>query len=252
MNDSAGVDAASSDLALRRQLVTANHVLFDRGILDGFGHVSVRHPARPDRFLLSRSLAPALVTEQDVLEFDLDANEVSDSGAQPYLERFIHSEIYRLRPDVCGVVHSHAASVLPFSIAGGARLCPVCHMSGFLRSDTPRFEIRDHAGQGSDLLIRSRELGGHLARCLGQHAVVLMRGHGMTVAGTTLHQSVFRAVYAEVNARVQAAAMALGPITILTDEEASAADAANTGQIDRAYALWALLARKTITALHAP
>ena len=237
---------------LRREVATANHVLYDQGILDGFGHVSARHPGRPDRFLLSRNLAPPLVTPADVLEFDLDGNAVDVPGAKPYLERFIHGEIYRRRPDVCGIVHSHAASVLPFSIAGGVSLCPVCHMSGFIKPGTPLFEIRHCAGAASDLLIRSNDLGRHLAECLGGHALVLMRGHGMTVVGSTVRQAVFRAVYAEANARIQAAAIAMGPVTALTDAEANAADAANNGQIDRAWDFWALRAGHAAAALRAP
>ena len=237
---------------LRREVATANHVLYDQGILDGFGHVSARHPGQPDRFLLSRNLAPPLVTPADVLEFDLDGSAVDAPGAKPYLERFIHGEIYRQHPDVHGIVHSHAASVLPFSIAGGVSLCPVCHMSGFIKSGTPVFEIRHCAGEASDLLIRSSELGRHLAGCLGGHALVLMRGHGLTVVGATVRQAVFRAVYAEANARIQAAAMALGPVTGLTDAEADAADAANNGQIDRAWDFWALRAGHAVAALRAP
>lgn len=237
---------------VRREVALANHVLYDQGVLDGFGHVSARHPVRPDRFLLSRNLAPALVTPADVLEFDLNGNAVDAPGAMPYLERFIHGEIYRHRPDVSGIVHSHAASVLPFSIVDGVGLCPVCHMSGFIKSGTPVFEIRRCTGAASDLLIRSQELGRHLAVCLGGHALVLMRGHGMTVVGVTVRQAVFRAVYAEANARIQAAAMALGPVTSLTDEEADAADAANNGQIDRAWDFWGLSAGHAVAALRAP
>jgi ribulose-5-phosphate 4-epimerase/fuculose-1-phosphate aldolase len=239
--------AANAGLSLRAELATANHILFDQGILDAFGHVSVRHPDNPDRFLLSRNLSPALVTAGDVLEFDLDGNALEAKGARVYLERFIHGEIYRERPDVAAVVHSHSASVLQFTIAPGVRLCPVCHMAGFLKADTPVFEIRGSAGGGSDLLIRSGELGRDLAHCLGGHAVILMRGHGFTAVGGSLQQAVFRAVYAEVNARVQAAALGLSPsgVTALNDAEASAADAANNGQIGRAWDFWSLRAKQT-------
>ncbi len=236
----------------RREVATANHVLYDQEILDGFGHVSMRHPGRPDRFLLSRNLAPPLVTPADVLEFDLNGDVVDASGARPYLERFIHAEIYRIRPDVRGIVHSHAASVLPFSIVGGVQFCPVCHMSGFIKPGTPVFEIRRCAGDASDLLIRSGELGRHLAECLGGHALVLMRGHGLTVVGASVRQAVFRAVYAEANARIQSAAMAMGAFTALTEAEADAADAANNGQIDRAWDFWALRAGRAAAALRSP
>jgi ribulose-5-phosphate 4-epimerase/fuculose-1-phosphate aldolase len=225
-----------------RELVDANHILFDQGVVDGFGHVSVRHPDRPDRFLLSRSMAPALVGTADILAFDLDGAAVEVGAPAPYLERFIHGEIYRIRPDVMAVVHSHSPAVVPFSVSATA-LRPVCHMCGFLGTATPVFEIRDFAGSGSDLLIRDARLGAVLAQSLGQGAAVLMRGHGATVVGGTLRQAVFRAVYTELGARLQAEALRLGPVTYLTEEEADAAARTNDGQIDRAWALWLKAAR---------
>ncbi|PWC32836.1 class II aldolase/adducin family protein [Azospirillum sp. TSO35-2] len=231
------------------ELVVANHILFDRGIVDGFGHVSVRHPDRPDRFLLSRNRAPGLVSAQDILVYGLDAEPVDRKDEPGYLERFIHSEIYRAHPEVMGVVHSHAVSMLPFTVVAGAPLCPICHMSGFLKRGTPIFEIRDHAGDASDLLIRSAALGCQLAAALEDHAVVLMRGHGMTVVGRTLRQSVFRSIYAEVNARIQATAASLGTATFLTEGEAAQADATNTGAINRAWDLWALAAEQNTARL---
>ena len=222
-----------------RELVDANHILFDQGVVDGFGHVSVRHPERPDRFLLSRSMAPALVTEQDVLEFDLDGNGVVPNSPAGYLERFIHGEIYRKRQDVMSVVHSHSPSVVPFSVVTGARLRPVCHMCGFLsEKGTPIFEIRDFAGPGSDLLITSGKLGAALADSLGEGPAVLMRGHGSTVVGSTLRQAVFRAVYTEIGARLQMEAMRLGPVTYLTEEETIGTTKTISTQYDRSWFLW--------------
>jgi ribulose-5-phosphate 4-epimerase/fuculose-1-phosphate aldolase len=231
------------------ELVTANHILFDRGIVDGFGHVSVRHPLRADHFLLSRNRAPALVTAEDILTFDLDGNIADRKNEPSYLERFIHGEIYRVRPEVLAVVHSHAVSILPFTVVTSASLCPVCHMSGFIKRGTPVFEIRCHAGEGSDLLIRTPELGRHLASTLGNHVLVLMRGHGMTIVGATLRQAVFRSVYAEVNARIQTTAGTMGDVTFLTAEEADAADATGTTGINRAWEFWALSAEQTATRL---
>jgi len=222
-----------------RELVDANHILFDQGVVDGFGHVSVRHPERPERFLLSRSMAPALVTEQDVLEFDLDGNGVVPNSPAGYLERFIHGEIYRKRQDVMSVVHSHSPSVVPFSVVTGARLRPVCHMCGFLsEKGTPIFEIRDFAGPGSDLLITSGKLGAALADSLGEGPAVLMRGHGSTVVGSTLRQAVFRAVYTEIGARLQMEAMRLGPVTYLTEEETIGTTKTINTQYDRSWFLW--------------
>jgi len=226
------------------ELVAANRILFHQGVVDGFGHVSLRHPADPGRFLLSRSMAPALVQPSDILAFDLDGKALGDDARPPYLERFIHAEIYRARPDVGAVVHSHSPSMIPFGATRGMALRPICHMSGFLAPAAPVFEIRDHAGEASDLLIRDGALGRALAGALAGHAVVLMRGHGSTVVGRTLRQAVFRAIYAEVNARLQSEAMRLGAPIFLTDGEARRASATNDGQIDRAWELWRLQAAR--------
>jgi ribulose-5-phosphate 4-epimerase/fuculose-1-phosphate aldolase len=237
-------DTASEAISLAtRELVDANHILFDQGVVDGFGHVSMRHPVRPNRFLLARSMAPALVTETDVLEFGPDGAPTEAGGPAVYLERFIHSEIYRTRPDVVSVVHSHSPAVVPFSVVSGTKLRPICHMCGFLGAATPVFEIRDVAGPGSDLLIRDSRLGAALAQSLGQSAAVLMRGHGSTVVGGTLRQAVFRAVYTEVGARLQSEAMRLGPVIYLTEEEGEATARTNDAQIDRTWLLWLKAAR---------
>ena len=237
--------AASETLATTiRELVDANHILFDQGVVDGFGHVSVRHPERRDRFLLARSMAPALVTEKDVLEYDLDGNPVVPGSPPAYLERFIHGEIYRKRGDVVSVVHSHSPSVVPFSVVTGTRLRPVCHMCGFLsEKGTPIFEIRDFAGPGSDLLITSRKLGAALADTLSDGPAVLMRGHGSTVVGSTLRQAVFRAVYTEIGARLQMDAMRLGPVTYLTEQETVGTTKTISTQYDRSWFLWLKAAR---------
>jgi ribulose-5-phosphate 4-epimerase/fuculose-1-phosphate aldolase len=238
--------ATSETLAMTvRELVDANHILFDQGVVDGFGHVSVRHPERPDRFLLARSMAPALVTEKDVLEFDLDGNPAVPGSPPAYLERFIHGEIYRKRGDVMSVVHSHSPSVVPFSVVAGTKLRPICHMCGFLsEKGTPIFEIRDFAGPGSDLLITSGKLGAALADTLSDGPAVLMRGHGSTVVGSTLRQAVFRAVYTEVGARLQMDAMRLGPVTYLTEEETVGTTRTISTQYDRSWFLWLKAARK--------
>jgi ribulose-5-phosphate 4-epimerase/fuculose-1-phosphate aldolase len=229
-----------------RELVDANHILFDQGVVDGFGHVSARHPERPDRFLLSRSMAPALVAEGDILEFDLDGNPVVPNSPAGYLERFIHGEIYRKRRDVMSVVHSHSPSVVPFSVVTGTKLRPVCHMCGFLaESGTPIFEIRDFAGRGSDLLITSGKLGAALAATLGEGPAVLMRGHGSTVVGGTLRQAVFRAIYTEIGARLQMEAMRLGPVTYLTEEETVGTTKTISTQYDRSWFLWLKAARNS-------
>jgi HCOMODA/2-hydroxy-3-carboxy-muconic semialdehyde decarboxylase len=218
-------------------LVSANHILFKEGVVDGFGHVSVRDERDPERFLLSRSIAPATVSARDVMEFGMDGEPLNARGRRPYLERFIHSEIYRARPDVVAVVHNHSPALIPFGITGTS-LRPVFHMSGFLGSATPIFEIRDAGGPATDMLIRDRKLGAALARKLGTAPFALMRGHGSVAVGATLKQVVFRAFYAEVNARLQSEALRLGTITYLNDAEAANAARTNDSVIDRPWGLW--------------
>lgn len=167
-----------------------------------------------------------------------DGDVLGGSPERSYLERFIHREIYRLRPDVMAVVHSHSPAVIPFGVIKSSSLKPICHMSGFLAPCCPVFEIRDVAGPKTNMLITDRERGRALAQSLGPNAVVLMRGHGVTVVGASLRQAVFRSVYTEVNARLQADAMRLGEVQFLTDDEAMNASAANDGQLDRAWNLW--------------
>jgi HCOMODA/2-hydroxy-3-carboxy-muconic semialdehyde decarboxylase len=229
---------------LLRELVDANHILHHQGIVDAFGHVSVRHDRDPGRFLLARNLAPVRVQAADILEYAVDTGEaLMPDPPRLYLERYIHSEIYKARPDVRAVVHNHSPAVLPFCIARGARLKPVCHMAGFLGGagahDGPAlFEIRDHAGPDSNLLIGNRELGAALARTLGPSRVVLMRGHGCTVVADTLRVAVFRTVYTEVNAKLLLQALPLGAVEYLTPGEADATRVTNEGQAARPWELW--------------
>ena len=218
-------------------LVSANHILFKEGVVDGFGHVSVRDERAPERFLLSRSLAPGRVRARDIMEFGLDGESLNARGRRPYLERFIHSEIYRARPDVVAVVHNHSPALIPFGITGTA-LRPVFHMSGFLGSATPTFEIREAGGPATDMLIRDRKLGAALARALGAAPFALMRGHGSVAVGATLKQVVLRAIYAEVNARLQSEALRLGAINYLNDAEAANAARTIDSVIDRPWDLW--------------
>lgn len=233
----------AADPALVADLVTANRILFAQGVVDAFGHVSGRHDKRPDRFLLARNMAPGLVTAEDIVEFHLDGTPVTAKGRRIYLERFIHGEIYHARPDVMGVVHSHSPAVVPFGVVPSVPLRAVCHMGGFIGAGAPVFEIRDTAGPATDLLITNRALGAALAASLGGGSVVLMRGHGSTVVGASVRQVVYRGVYTEVNAHLQAAALRLGPVIYLTPEEARTAVASIDTQINRAWDLWARQAR---------
>lgn len=224
----------------RSELAEANRILVFKGVLDAYGHVSTRDPEDPSRFLLSRNLAPGQVEADDVQSYDETA--VANDDRPGYLERFIHSEIYRSRPEVMSVVHSHSLSVVPFSIVQQP-LRAVTHMAGFLGTGVPVFEIREQVGDGSDLLIGNAQLGHALANTLGDGPTVLMRGHGSVSVGGSLAQAVHRAVFAELNARSQAAALALGEPNYLTSAECIAAARSNDGQIDRAWNVWRREAR---------
>lgn len=240
----APASAGPADPALIEDLVAANRILFDQGVVDGFGHVSARHDRNPDRFLLSRSMAPGLVTPADIMEFDLDGTPVDPRGRAAYLERFIHGEIFRLRPEVRSVVHSHSPAVIPFGVSR-VPLRPLYHMSSFLGAGAPVFEIRDAAGPATDMLIRNRELGRALATALGSHPVVLMRGHGSVAVGPSVREAVFRAVYTETNARMESEALRLGDVTFLNEQEAAQATATNAALVDRPWELWRKKAMET-------
>jgi ribulose-5-phosphate 4-epimerase/fuculose-1-phosphate aldolase len=229
--------------ALIDDLVSANHILANENVFDGFGHVSVRHDQRADRFLIARSMAPALVMADDIVECDFEGEVHDAQSRKSYLERFIHSAIYKARPDVVAVVHSHSASIIPFGVTG-ARLRPICHMSGFLGSSVPVFEIRDAVGESSDMLIRSQALGVALANTLGQNTVALLRGHGNVVVGVGIKQVVFRAIYTEGNARLQSESMRLGEPVYLSEDEARNSAEVNYTQVDRPWDLWKRKAQK--------
>ncbi len=228
---SAGPAAAT----LIEDLVAANHILADQGVVDGYGHVSARHDRDPNRYLLSRSLAPELVSAEDIMEFDLDSNPVDQRGRAMYLERFIHGEIYKARPDVKSVVHHHSPAVIPFGVTGVA-LRPVFHMAAFVGEGVPVFEIREFAGM-TDLLVRTPQLGAALARVLGDKPAALMRGHGAAVVGNSVPQAVGRSIYLQVNARLQAQALALSSdVNYLAPEEVAKMQAVSG--YDRAWELW--------------
>jgi len=229
--------AGPADPALIEDLVAANHILFDQGVVDGYGHVSVRHDKDPNRYLLSRSLAPELVTAEDIVEFDLDSNAVDPRGRKFYLERFIHGEIYKVRPDVKSVVHHHSPAVIPFGVTK-IPLRPVFHMAAFVGEGVPIFEIRDFGGM-TNMLVSNPQLGAALARTLGNKPALLMRGHGAVVVGSSVHQSVARSVYLQVDARLEAQAIALGgDITYLAPEEAKKFEELGGAGYERAWDLW--------------
>jgi len=223
---------------LIEDLVAANRILADQGVLDGYGHVSARHEQDPGRYLLSRSLAPELVTAGDIMEYDLDSRPLDPRGRAAYLERYIHGEVYRVRPDVKAIVHHHAPSVIPFG-ASTVPLRPLYHMAAFLGGGVPVFDIRAAAGGPTDMLVSSAALGQALARALGEHPAVLMRGHGAVVVGASLPQAVARSVYMEIDARVAAQAIALGgEVRYLDPEEARRAQAVVEATLGRPWELW--------------
>ncbi|MFZ9298717.1 MAG: class II aldolase/adducin family protein [Hylemonella sp.] len=212
-------------MSLMQDLVIAYRILAEHGIIDAYGHVSVRSPEQPDRFWMARAVAPELVTEADMMEFNMDSEPVDAQGRSPVNERFIHGEIYKMRPEVSCVVHNHSPSVIPFSCTGAA-LRPIFHMSAFIGLGVPSWEIRE-AREGTDMLVRDTYLGASLARRLGSHPAALMRGHGAVVVGESLPIAVGRSVYLEQNARMQFQAEMLAvrtqaPITFMDDKEVAA------------------------------
>jgi ribulose-5-phosphate 4-epimerase/fuculose-1-phosphate aldolase len=241
MNDQSTGTAPRSgglpDPAAIADLVAANRILADQGVLDGYGHVSIRHADAANRYFLSRSKSPAIITSEDIMEFDLESSPVDQQGRLMYIERFIHGEIYKARPDVNAIVHSHSPTVIPFSVTT-VKLRPICHMSAFLKHDVPNFEIRDCDGM-TDLLIRNAKHGAGLAHTLGVNNVALMRGHGNVCVGANVMTAVYRAVYTEVNARLQAQAIALGgPIKFLEPEECELITGRRDTNFQRPWAMW--------------
>ena len=236
-----GADAGGAPDAvalLKADLVSANRILLRHGIVDAFGHVSARHSHRPDVFLMAKRVPPGLVEAEDIVEHGLDGELVRDDGSALFLERFIHGEIYAARPDVRSVVHSHSPTIVAFGVVASAPLRAVCHTCGFLSGDAPVFDLRDVEGDGTDLMISSRDRARSLVAVLADKSVVLMRGHGSTVVGTGVGQAVYRAIYTETNAQVQAAAQNLGPVTFLTVDEANACEALSEKQVERSWDYW--------------
>jgi ribulose-5-phosphate 4-epimerase/fuculose-1-phosphate aldolase len=218
----APASAGPADAKLIEDLVAATRILADQGLLDGWGHVSVRHDKDPNRYLMARGVAAQLVTAQDIIEFDLDSRPVDTHGlpmSALFTERYIHSEIYKRRPDVTAVVHTHAPSLIPFGVTN-VPLRPMYHRSAFIGFGIPVFEIRERAGM-TDMLIRNATLGRNLADALGDHPAALMRGHGAVITGPSLPRVVGRTIFLALNATLQADAIRMNaPITYMDIEEA--------------------------------
>ena len=219
------------------ELVTANRILAREGVVDAFGHVSIRHPSDPERYILSRARAPECVEVADLMEFALDGTAVDAAGRKAYAERFIHGAVYESRPDVRAVVHNHSPSVIPFGVTG-TPLRPIMHMCASIGADLPRWDSRSAFGD-TNLLVTNMAMARDLARALGGGAVALMRGHGCVVAAGSLREAVFTSVYLELNAQLQLKASALGAITFLTDGEIEAVRRTRASfTYERAWEYW--------------
>jgi HCOMODA/2-hydroxy-3-carboxy-muconic semialdehyde decarboxylase len=204
--------------ALIDDLVMGNRILYDQQVMDGYGHLSARDPRDPNRFLMSRARAPGMVESSDIMVFGVDGEPIKEDERPIYSERFIHSEVYKARPDVQSVVHTHSPTVVPFSVTE-VPLKPI--RAGFFYPEVPVFEIRE-AGGWTNLLVSNAALGRALAEKLGNNSVALLRGHGNVVVGPTLRTAVYRAIYTEANAKLLLQAKMLGgPITYLAPEEAA-------------------------------
>jgi ribulose-5-phosphate 4-epimerase/fuculose-1-phosphate aldolase len=240
-NPVAAMEMSATD-ALLDTLVIANRILADQDVVDAYGHISARHPERPDRFFLARSRAPELISRDDIVEFDMQGQPVHPESRALYLERFIHAGIFELRPDVMAVVHAHAEDVLPFGLTSGTPLRPVIHSGSFIGSTVPTWDIADHFGD-TNLLVTNMDQARDLARCLGHHNVALMRGHGFATAARSVIEVVRMSIYLARNARALMRAKQLGgDIKFLTQGEI---DARNRGygpysvETWRAWEYWA-------------
>jgi HCOMODA/2-hydroxy-3-carboxy-muconic semialdehyde decarboxylase len=238
LSDTPISSAGPVDPSVIEDLVAANRILAHHGVLDAWGHVSVRHPANPERYLLSRARAPALVSAEDIMEFDLDSNPVDPRDRRVFLERFIHGQAYRARPDVNAVVHSHSPTVIPFSVTGEP-LKAISHIASFLVNEPPVWEIRD-VGITQGLLVTNNTQGQSLAKTLGDKPVALMRGHGNVVVASDIRRVVHRALYTEVNAQQLAIALSFKrPITFVAPDEVQ-----DPKRLDDSWEVWKTEAMK--------
>jgi HCOMODA/2-hydroxy-3-carboxy-muconic semialdehyde decarboxylase len=221
-------------------LVIANRILAKEEVVDAYGHVSIRHPSKPDHYLLSRSLSPEFVTRNDIIEFRLDGTPVNDDRP-PYLERFIHGAIYEARPEINAVIHSHAEDLLPFSISRTTKLCCVAHVASDMGAHVPVWDIADKFGDETNLLVINMAQGRDMAKALGKNAVVLMRGHGFSAAADGLLKLVRMSVYLPRNARIMLAAMRLGEFKALSEGEIKTRNQFRAGspEMQRGWEFWA-------------
>jgi ribulose-5-phosphate 4-epimerase/fuculose-1-phosphate aldolase len=227
--------------SLCNELVIANRILANEGVVDAFGHVSVRDPETSDHYILARARSPELIEQSDIMVFDLNGTPTDGSVGKPYLERHIHGAVYEARPDVCAVVHSHSRSVLPFSVSTEV-IRPIAHSCATIGEVVPVWDSQSNFGD-SNLLVGDMKMGRDFAKVLGEHACSLMRGHGSTVVGRSLREAVYTAIYLEVNAKLQMDAIRLGHIKYLTKGEVAIIrgrlrDAKPGEGFDRAWEYW--------------
>jgi ribulose-5-phosphate 4-epimerase/fuculose-1-phosphate aldolase len=225
------------DRAVLEDLAAASRILADQGVFDAAGHVSMRHPGHPERFLMSRSLAPQMITADDIMEFDIDSNAIDARGRSGFIERYLHGEIFRARPDVMAIAHSHSASTIAFGLSN-VPMRAMYHNAAFLATGVPVFDIRDKFG-ATDIVISTPEKGAALAQVLADKPVALLRAHGMVATGPSLPVAVFRAIFTVTSANIQHQALALGgPVAALDAEEGRLADVVNVQTVGRAWDLW--------------
>ncbi len=220
------------------ELVTANRILAREGVVDAFGHVSIRHPEHPDRYILSQSRAPDLVDVSDLMEYTLEGDPIDQQGRTMYSERPIHGGIYKTRGDVLAVVHNHSQAVVPFTVTG-TPLRPMFHLAALIGPELPVWDIRDNFGDTS-LLVNTMEQGQDLAGCLGDRRVALMRGHGCVIAGKSVREVVMASIYLQVNAGLLLESLRLGEVKYLSPGEIelmSAGQMRPTAQ-NRAWEYW--------------
>jgi ribulose-5-phosphate 4-epimerase/fuculose-1-phosphate aldolase len=236
---------ANTLIEARRELALANRIVANEGVIDAFGHVSMRHPDNPGRYLLSRSRAPELVTPEDFIEYDLDSQPVRDSGMPQYSERVIHGEIYKARPEVMSVCHHHSPAFMPL-LATGTDYMPVFHLGAVGGIKPPFWDQHDEFGDTNMLVIKPAE-GASLARALGTHWMVLMRRHGVTVAGTSVRDCVFRSIYSARNAEYQVRSMTIGAVASLSPGETQLAGqiTAKTTGLTRSWEYWSMRVAKS-------
>ena len=231
------MSAETVDRATLEDLAAASRILVDQGVFDAAGHVSMRHPSMPERFLMSRSLAPEMVTADDIMHFDLSCNAIDARGRNGFIERFLHGEIYRARRDAMAIAHSHSPSVIAFGLTQ-TPMRAMYHNAAFLAAGVPVFDIRDKFGT-TDIVINNAAKGAALAQTLGDKPVALLRAHGMVVVGPSLPVAIFRAIFTVVSAKIQHQAMALGgPLAALDLEEGRVADVVNVDTVGRSWDLW--------------